>query len=67
MATTIENILGGGKKPAAQTPPATSPPPTPDKERLKISDEEKKGVSPAQAMPKTKQTEQTQPSKRMSY
>lgn len=67
MATTIENILGGGKKPAAQTPPATSPPPTPDKERLKISDEEKKGVSPAQAMPTTKQTEQTQPPKRMSY
>ena len=67
MATTIENILGGGKKPAAQTPPATPPLPTPDKERLKISDEEKKGVSPAQAMPTTKQTEQPQPPKRMSY
>ena len=67
MATTIENILGGGKKPTAQTPPATSPPPTPDKERLKISDEEKKGVSPAQAMPTTKQTEPPQQPKRMSY
>ena len=67
MATTIENILGGGKKPAAQTPPATSPPPTPDKEGLKISDEEKKGVSPAQAMPTTKQTEPPQQPKRMSY
>ena len=67
MATTIENILGGGKKPAAQTPPATPPPPTPDKERLKISDEEKKGVSPAQAMPTTKQTKPTQQPKRMSY
>lgn len=67
MATTIENILGGGKKPAAQTPPTTSPPPTPDKERLKISDEEKKGVSPAQAMPTTKQTEPPQQPKRMSY
>lgn len=67
MATTIENILGGEKKPAAQTPPATPPPPTPDKERLKISDEEKKGVSPAQAMPTTKQTEQPHPPKRMSY
>lgn len=67
MATTIENILGGVKKPAAQTPPATPPPPTPDKERLKISDEEKKGVSPAQAMPTTKQTKPTQQPKRMSY
>ena len=67
MATTIENILGGVKKPAAQTPPATPPPPTPDKERLKISDEEKKGVSPAQAMPTTKQTEPPQQPKRMSY
>lgn len=67
MATTLENILGGGKKPAAQTPPSTPPLPTPDKDRLKISDEEKKGVSPAQAMPTMKQTEPPQQPKRMSY
>ena len=60
MATTIENILGGTRQ-------AAPPPAAPDKEKLKISEKEKKGVSPAQAMPTTKQTEPPQHPKRMSY
>lgn len=60
MATTIENILGGTRQ-------AAPPPAAPDKEKLKISEKEKKGVSPAQAMPTTKQTEPPQQPKRMSY
>lgn len=68
MATkTLDTILAGEKKPATQAPPNTPPPAAPNEDKLKISDEEKKGVSPAQAMPTTKQTEQPQPPKRMSY
>lgn len=67
MATTLENILGGGKKPATQTPPTTPPPAAPNEERLKISDEEKRGISPVQAIPTTPQPTEPLRPMRMSY
>lgn len=66
MSTTFNNILGGGTR---QTVPQTIPPPAaPDENRLKISEEEKKGISPLQAVQPApaKQVEPQQP-KRLSY
>lgn len=66
MSTTLNNILGGGTRQTA--PPTTPPPAAPDENRLAISDEEKKGISPAQAVQPapTQQVEPQQP-KRLSY
>lgn len=66
MSTTLNNILGGGTR--QTSPPTTPPPAAPDENRLTISDEEKKGISPAQAVQPapTQQVEPQQP-KRLSY
>lgn len=66
MSTTLNNILGGGTR--QTSPPTTPPPAAPDENMLTISDEEKKGISPAQAVQPapTQQVEPQQP-KRLSY
>lgn len=66
MSTTLNNILGGGTRQTA--PPTTPPPAAPDENRLAISDEEKKGISPAQAVqPAPTQQVEPQQHKRLSY
>jgi hypothetical protein len=66
MSTTFNNILGGGTRQTA--PPTTPPPAAPDENRLTISDEEKKGISPSQAVqPAPAQQEEPQQPKRLSY
>lgn len=66
MSTTFNNILGGGTRQTA--PPTTPPSAAPDENRLTISDEEKKGISPSQAVqPAPTQQVEPQKPKRLSY